>query len=553
MNNLKILNSFHNIVNRFSILLGRPTNLEVELQDHHAKMIEAGYYRKFRRTLDSFYLSTRLELNQSEDAIVIAGLSANEIKLASVQKSLVRTIQSLKFKKSIAFSQFTNIPLWFPLSRKSQKQLKNLDLHMNSTMCSLLNQVFNLSFVVKSFQKACRNHCWAIKAALNGEKHKIIATNPIDSIYLGGLSATNFPSKDYASFNFLEWVQDKLGREKLYLHDCIDLNLSETQDPYHRIEFNPIVAPTGTILSEFRVVFKVTALILKTVFISKVKVFDILSQVDEIAISIRVSIKSGKNEIEFALFPNTVSVVRPLWSTSLEKCGTKVILVHYSASAEPLEIGANRVIDGVWHLSSWRNTWIVDEYQKKQMRSISQFSANHFEVVGVPYWSGRVLDSSFFLGGPWISVFDTTIRTNLVFSASSIDDLGWNDSNLEEEFIRIILDTAVLLKFKVLHKKKRRVSESNLLKFDETVKLLKSEYGEVYSVVDEDIAPECLIEKSSFVISKPISTIAFAAVERGVPTIILDPTGNILRNDPGLRDLPLAQNRADLTAFLLRG
>ena len=226
MNNLKILNSFHNIVNRFSILLGRPTNLEVELQDHHAKMIEAGYYREFRRTLDSFYLSTRLELNQSEDAIVIAGLSAHEIKLASVQKSLVRTVQSLKFKKSIAFSQFTNIPLWFPLSRKSQKQLKNLGLHMNSTMCSLLNQVFNLAFVVKSFQKAGRNHCWAIKAAINGEKHKIIATNPIDSIYLGGLSATNFPSKDYASFNFLEWVQDKLGREKLYLHDCIDPSLS---------------------------------------------------------------------------------------------------------------------------------------------------------------------------------------------------------------------------------------------------------------------------------------------------------------------------------------
>jgi len=77
------------------------------------------------------------------------------------------------------------------------------------------------------------------------------------------------------------------------------------------------------------------------------------------------------------------------------------------------------------------------------------------------------------------------------------------------------------------------------------------EFGPFYTIVDENFAPESLIENSSFVISKPISTIAFAAAQFGIPAIFLDPTQNLSQNDPGLRNLPVARNCSDLKAFFL--
>jgi hypothetical protein len=69
---------------------------------------------------------------------------------------------------------------------------------------------------------------------------------------------------------------------------------------------------------------------------------------------------------------------------------------------------------------------------------------------------------------------------------------------------------------------------------------LKYEYGEYYQAVDESFSAASLIELSVAVVSKPISTTAFVAMEMGKPSIILDPTMNTQSNDPGLRDCKLA-------------
>ena len=84
----------------------------------------------------------------------------------------------------------------------------------------------------------------------------------------------------------------------------------------------------------------------------------------------------------------------------------------------------------------------------------------------------------------------------------------------------------------------------------EEIEDLKLEFGGLYLVVDEDIAPESLIENSSFVISKPISTTAFIALGMGIPSIVFDPTGNLQKSDPGLRTLTLAHNRSEIMKII---
>ena len=407
--------------------------------------------------------------------------------------------------------------------------------------------IFRFLSIVKALQKAISNYIFLIH---NFAKVKKSQASPGEMVYLGGFSAANFPSANFATYDFLQWVQHKLVTKKLYLHDCSKLDQIGNPDSTIQVRYNPIVTTIGSFSSEFLVLLRLNFAIMRSFIWSKVSIYDLLSQIDELFIAVRVRSNLGA-KIDLALFPNTVVVAQPLWTISLEQIGTEIVLVNYSASAEPLEIDSKRVVDGVWNLSSWTRTWIVDAYQEQHMRAISQFSAKDFEIVGVPYWSGRRLEPTFFAGGPWVSVFDTTIRTNLVFSASSIDDLGWNNPHVEKEFIRLVLEAAAPLGLKILHKKKRRVSESSQLAFEETSRILMEEFGVFYRVVDEDVAPESLIENSSFVISKPISTIAFAAAHRGVPTIFLDPTGNVSESDPGLRGLPLAHKSSDLSSFFL--
>jgi polysaccharide biosynthesis PFTS motif protein len=498
--------------------------------------------------MEAFYLGERLTLNQVNEIPIIAGLSAQDIRLGSIQKSMLRTLQKNNFKKAITYSKLTNTLVWFPISRQSQKRLSGLNIAFNPAMCSFLNVIFRCLFIVKAFKKAFTNYIFLFQ---NFTRLKNPNNLLEERVYLGGFSVSNFPSPNFATYDFLQWIQHKLVTEKLFLHDCSNLHYKGNSTSMSQVRYNPIVTTIGSFWSEFVVLVSLSFLIMKSLLWSRVSFFDLLSQIDELFIAVRIRSNAFRTGIELALFPNTVIVARPLWTISLEQIGTEVVLVNYSASAEPLEIGSKRVVDGVWNLSSWTRTWIVDAYQEHQMRSISQFYAKDFRVVGVPYWSGRKLEPTFFTGGPWVSVFDTTIRTNLVFSASSIDDLGWDNPHLEEEFIRLVLGAAAPLGLKVLHKKKRRVTESSQRDFEEITRILKDEFGVFYTVVDEDVAPESLIENSSFVISKPISTIAFAAAHDGVPTIFLDPTGNVCKNDPGLRGLPLAQKSSDLSSFFL--
>ena len=80
---------------------------------------------------------------------------------------------------------------------------------------------------------------------------------------------------------------------------------------------------------------------------------------------------------------------------------------------------------------------------------------------------------------------------------------------------------------------------------------VKSAAKNVNSLSDSyNKAAESLIGLSVAVVSKPISTTAFVAIEMGKPSIILDPTMNTQFNDPGLRDCKLAYTADQLFQFI---
>ena len=112
------------------------------------------------------------------------------------------------------------------------------------------------------------------------------------------------------------------------------------------------------------------------------------------------------------MFPSTVLIARPLWSIVLERSGTKVILVNYTAMAELLSPNSTRVIVGIWHLPTWNDTWVVDEYQATEMKLTSRYTSKRLSCVGVPYWRGRIYVQIPRAEKGYIAVFDTHIKSN---------------------------------------------------------------------------------------------------------------------------------------------
>ncbi len=525
------------ILERIYLLINRQVSSEFAMQETHDRLLKEQFYLSFRLKTDSLLETIRINHNNSQDSLITANISRKDISLAANQKLILRTINSLNFKKAIVYHKTFDANIWFPLNRELQHQFSQLGLRFNRPICSLLLVLFKSLSAIKSVKKLFCNEIGSLRSThlpvkTLGDRRK---TSP--DIFLYGLNKSNFPSVTHKSHNFFDWIALRIKGEYRILHNCAEMKISKQTWP--QIQFQDTVSPYIPVRKRLVSYFSLIILIVRYIFNPQLKVFDILSQVDEIIVILQLSKNPKAWSYDYVIFPSSVLIVQPLWSIFLEKSGTKVVLVNYTAMAEPLSPHLTRVVDGIWHLSTWKDTWVVDEQQASQMRLASKFWSENYSCVGVPYWSGRVLDQIPYAERGFVAVFDTFIRSNQVFSAGTVDEMGWNDPKLEESFIELVLQAATRLNLVVLHKKKRKVPESNQAIQDRIAHRLKAEYGEYYQLIDESFSAESLVSLSVAVVSKPISTTAFVATQMGKLSIIFDPTMNTQSNDPGLRNCKL--------------
>jgi len=531
-------NFFLLFIERISLLVNRKVSQEFAMQKTHSRLLQDHFYLNLRLKLDCALEDIRIKHEDSSDLVIIAKITRKDITLAANQKLILRTIHSLNFKKAIVYSETFGVAIWFPLDREWQDQLSELGLRFNRPICALLLRFFKIFSTIKSALKLLRQEFRALRTTFTPVNTSGENNEKNSRIYFSGFTESNFPNLNYESHNFFDWFAQKIPGNYLYYHNCFRLNTSDHSQT--QIHFQDTPVPKIFLKDRIKSYFTLTVLILRYVFNPQLKVFELFSQVDEILVFLQLSKSTKDWRYEFVIFPSTVLIAQPLWSIFLEKSGTKVVLVNYTAMAEPLSPNLAKVVDGIWHLSSWKDTWVVDEHQTSQMKLTSKFASKNYSCVGVPYWSGKIFERPSRAEKGFIAVFDTHIRSNQIFTAGVVDEMGWNEPKLEEIFIDIVLEVATRLNLVVLHKKKRKVPEMQQARVDGITQRLKYEYGEYYQAVDESFSAASLIGLSVAVVSKPISTTAFVATEMGKPSIILDPTMNTQSNDPGLRDCKLA-------------
>lgn len=529
------------IPKRISFLIGKDTALDKKLGLKHRELIASGYYVAFRETLNSFYLHLRSETILSNQDCRLGNLTADEIKLATIQKLALATIHRNSFKKVIAYHHLSGKKVWFPVSIVWQRELTKLGLEFNRFFCHFLYLLTSVAIFLKTSVKFIADY------ASNGCKGNSLTLEPGDRIYFSGLNSANFPTKNNLTFNLTTWLGSHLKEHSTVYHDCKiqseTIEIAGHSFVYQRLPFQGV-----TNVNCVPICFDLLGYLFSRKDKYKIDFWQRLMVLGDLFAAILISRNPNQQNYSRIFFQSTVLVAKPLWASAAEKLGSEVILLHYAIASEPT-LDSNPIIqDGIWQLNSWNSAWVVDGQQVTEISLSTAFPPSNYFEIGVPFWGGegdlRELPKDF----PIISVFDTDISAGTKFSAGKLDELGWNDRSLEVEFIEIILEAASSFKVTIAHKKKRATQdEFSRLRKTETLRLLEL-YSSHYQVVDGFHSSDLLISKSAMVISKPISTTAVAAKLMGIESIFLDPPGNIHPEDPSLRNLKILRNVAELKA-----
>lgn len=549
---IKFQRNLIQLVQHFSwlrIVLGLPLSdkLESELSEIHNSLIREKFYSLFRTEIAEVLRNVRqdIESNSCKEIHDSIGLSDFQIILGFQQKLTLKTIYSLNFKKAIAYSSLTGKKIIFPLSKNIRRDLaQRIGLEFNN----FGSAITHLFLVLLLFFNSSKKFILILFGFINLQKLTGVSRTA-KKVYLHNFPIDSFPNTNFSTHNFAEWLNSKFPTRLTIFHNTESFKLQNSPNASINFQF------ARTVLCEAPFLFRLSAFSklgfwLCSNFNSLSLFRSTLTQVDEIYTSILLANKRKFFSADLVIFPNSVSVQRPLWTFVLEEKSCQIVFAHYSASAEPSKSFCVDLCDGIWHLSAWSISWVVDKTQVEFAKRMSPNYSRDFEAVGVPHWSGRKLNELPKRNCFTISVFDSYIRANQVFSANIIDDLGWNNFDLEWNFISEILEAVTSFNITVIHKRKRPINDINSSIRQSNRLNLLSRYGRSYFEIDESFSAESLVDLSHLVIVKPVSTVAFIAKERAKPVIFFDPTGNLERRDPMLRGIPLASNRKELNDLI---
>ncbi len=526
-------------------MLGSPLSdaLESELSKTHNSLIRDNFYSLFRTKIAEALRNMRQELesNSRREIHDSIGLSDFQIILGFQQKITLKTVYSLNFKKAIAYSSLTKKDIFFPVLKDIRRALvQSFGLKFNSFGSAITHSLLVILFFLNSSRKLML----ILFGSINSKKLAGV-DRTAKKIYLYNFPIESFPSANFSTHNFAEWLYTKFPTRLTIFHNNENFKLQDSPNTSINFQF------ARNVLCEVPFLCRLSALLKLGLWLcsnfNNLSLFKAtLAQVDEIYISILLANKRKFFSADVVIFPNSVSVQRPLWSFVLEERCCQIVFAHYSASAEPSKSFSMDLCDGIWHLSAWSMSWVVDDKQVEFAMRMSPNYSRKFEIVGVPHWSGRKLNKLPNTDCFTVSVFDTYIRANQLFSASVMDDLGWNNFGLEWIFISEILEVATSFNMTVVHKRKRPVNDINSSIRQLNSLNLLARFGKSYFEIDETFSAESLVDLSHLVVVKPISTVAFIAKEKAKPVIFFDPTGNLEKGDPMLRGIPLASNRKEL-------
>jgi polysaccharide biosynthesis PFTS motif protein len=523
------------VLDKLRIILGLDSKEHSRMSEKHSQLIESGFYKNLRKTLNDIYLEDREVLESEVAESNLDKIDIYDLKLLALQKTALLTVHNNKFKQAISYSKLFETSIYYPISYAMQERVKKIGLEFNPIISHLMYST--LSTLISLYR--------TFKILRFSRHHTHLRQNCSNLIWVDGLTRVNFPTKENPNFNLVAWMCHQTDEKTTFMHDCKDVE-ENIQIGEHLLCYSPSPYEQHGFFFKTWIVLRSLCNLLRLLSSRKFSWNEAVLILPDVLMYNFARSSSIRYDQIFSLSTRLVS--KPLWFTYSEKLGTQVLLLNYAIAAEPSLPTNPYTQDGIWQLSSWNKSFVIDHQQVMDFSKLTSYHPSDFVITGPPFWGGKPVPLDF--GSKvLVAVFDTGIQSCSTFSAGILDELGWKDFNLELQFIEMIMLAVQPFDVIVAHKRKRSVSDHNSAQRERNLSKLKSIYGNKYESIPEDVSADCLISKSAVVVSKPISTTAVSAANLGKHSVFLDPTGNLISEDPSLRGIPLIHSQIDLNAY----
>lgn len=514
---------FQVVLANLLIILRLPTPLDRLLEDTHLEALKEGFYVDFRKDLHVFFESLRDNIESRPNYLLyFFMISRQQLQLSTYQKICTLLYGSSEFRKILMLSKFSGRKVVFPMSKEHLRKTKILKKNLIIAPSELAWKLTLLAFFCRAILRLIVVLCRKIAGSF-------IETGVVPlSKGISILDPSNFFVPDQQARRiFVDWVES-VDSEKQGSSETRQINYDDNQG--------------GGLKSELRKLNFMEMLRFSIMFHLVINFKDLLT----------ARLFSRENTTDMGtllLVPNTFYVVQPIWIEQFKNCGHRVIFFHYAIGSEPLHKNNTYPIDPFWPLATWKQCWVIDEVQARDMRQSLDRNDPKITVTGFPRNSLSLSDLKK-RKTKNIAVFDSYIRPPSSYLYGSLDEYGWSEPSVEFVFIEWIMQVADEFDLEVWHKKKRLVTERSSEKFAHYIEGLDKRYPDRYSLIDEDKDASAIIDQSNIIIVKPISSVGLLAKQRGAKVAYLDPTAGISKIDPSLRGIPLCQSILELKLFV---
>ena len=257
---------------------------------------------------------------------------------------------------------------------------------------------------------------------------------------------------------------------------------------------------------------------------------------------------SKKNYLpKIYLFHNSNWIYKPLWTYAAEKKGAKIYFYFYATNVEEYERNIKiSYKKNFWHIITWDNFFVWNDYQKNFILRNVNYPVN-FEIVGPISFRADNSNYKQCLPKNSLVIFDIQPRRSSVYQTLGLDN-EYYISNTCCRFLLDIYNTATIYNFIVVLKQKRKIDSLQDKSYLQLINKLKLNSN--FILINEDVAPETLINDAKLVISMPFTSTAIIAESFKKPSFFYDTNQIINKNDKAAHGIFIISGLNELSTTL---
>lgn len=440
-----------------------------------------------------------------------------------------------QFSSQLAISLHKDKTFYFPLPKEWLDIVSNNGIKTNFTLSRVLFFLSSIVFFVSDILKII---LIAISKNINLDK------NNRTIVYLPDIPNISF-QENYLDpkYNFLFWLKDFLDikNKVTFIHNnkkILDKNLQDIEIKYAKF----FLSNNLNLYERFLFIlyiFKV--LILSLNYIIKGN-FNFFYSLKDFYLAYCVKMFSSKSP-NFVIFHSGNCLIRPWWTFLVEETNYKKVYTAFYSSNHFPHYSYDKKFSGV-RLMTWNNYifWTIE--QKHWLEKINNYD-KEYSIVGYFPFFGKNFD--FDKNKRILSIFPITpYEKKYLYKEIPEQPYYWSAKNCIKFLEDIILcvenlDIEIYIKLK-------RYNPNADMRYMDLIKKLENHKN--ITIINSDIAPISLIDKSDLIISPPFSSPSLIAKYFNKPTIYYDSTNNLPVVEPTMKKIKIIKKFDELKYFI---